>query len=266
MKKQYFQIFILLFGLFSFPVKALEYGCSLNAKNINEVGTKIVRDLKEKKEALPENIPLQFDFDSEFTNKSIKMNGTMEGFFRPAEDDFYSIIPIPFIGFDISRDRVVIYACIHIDEDPSKTHLTLYFMRGYHIDPLSWSNFVGDLVNQPELKIRAVPASLIGISEFKKFLFRIFRYIPFSNLPFDALGVIQRTIANTLGDLTGFGVERIEVTTDFIRISSGVNLDNPSEVLFKKTFSIEQPESETGADSIELIEVPDAKNKILKNK
>ncbi|MCB0371082.1 MAG: hypothetical protein KDD45_17100, partial [Bdellovibrionales bacterium] len=186
--------------------------------------------------------------DAEFNStQPHQITGTFEGFFRPSEDDFVSLIPVPILGFDVSRERIVVYACAHIEPDTKKTHLTMYFMRGYHIDPVSFSNFWGDLFHGPTLTVRPIPASLLGISVIKKFFLRIFRFIPFSDVYFDAWSNVQRLLANALGDVTGFGVERVELTEDYVKLSSGVNLESPREALFNKKFNLKKPELGPGA-------------------
>jgi hypothetical protein len=60
---------------------------------------------------------------------------------------------------------------------------------------------------------------------------QIFRFIPFSSFPFDALGLVQTFFAKIFGDVTGFGVERVEVTQDYVKVSSGVDLKSPRDWL-----------------------------------
>lgn len=243
-------LILIMLILTTFRAFALEHGCSLQPKEINNLGTKLVEKIQQKKKSLPEIIPLQTDIEAEFNSiGGDKFYGTIEGFFRPSEDDFVSLTPLPVLGFDVSKERIVVYACAHFDPNPKKTHLTLYFLRGYHMDPATFSNFFGDLINKPHMKIRPVPASLLGIGVIKKFFLRIFRFIPFSSIYFDTWSYLQRFLANALGDITGFGVERIEITEEYFKVSSGVNLDSPRESLYKKTFKLKKPELGPGIEN-----------------
>lgn len=235
----------LLFGFIfiSLPTLALEYNCKLKPNQINSYGTAIVEKVAQKKMSLPEDIPLQTEFEADYDSKGeSKFYGTFEGFYRPAEDDFISLTELPVLGFDVSKERIIIYVCANYDPNPKKTHLTIYFLRGYHIDPTTFSNFWGDVIQKPHMKIRPVPASLLGISKIKQFFLRIFRFIPFSSNFFDSWSLLQRLIAQSVGDITGFGVERIEATEDYFKVSSGVNLDSPRESIYKKTFKLKKPD------------------------
>lgn len=237
--------FYYLIGVFILGISngsfAFENGCQFQPAQLNEVGTNLTKIVSEKKQSLPKNIPIQSEFEIESKNGQIKYYGTFEGFFRPQSDDFFSVIPLPILGFDVSKDRVVVYVCAHYSEKPEESHLTIYFLRGYHIDSAKLGTFIGDLIHGPSLKVKAVPATLLGISEIRRFFLQIFRYIPFVDLYFEGWSVIQRFFANFLGDVTGFGVERIELTDKFFRVSAGVNLLSPREALYSKTFQLKKP-------------------------
>ena len=236
-----FAFIILIFNLVAPQSNAFETGCSLQPKDLNSYATGITKILAARKEALPKTIPLQSDFQFSSKNGVTQFYGTFEGFFRPENDDFFSIIPIPILGFDITKDRVVLYVCAHYSSKKEDSHMTIYFLRGYHIDPPKLSNFVGDLFYDPQLKVKAVPATLLGIGEIKMFFIQIFRYIPFVDVYFETFSLVQRFLANTLGDVTGFGVERIELTEKYVRVSSGVDLESPREARISKTFTLMRP-------------------------
>lgn len=257
-------IFRFLFSLFfiSLPTLALEYNCKLKPNEINSYGTSIVEKIAKKKMSLPENIPLQTEFEADFDSvNGSKFYGTFEGFYRPSEDDFISLTELPVLGFDVSKERIIVYVCANYDPNPKKTHLTIYFLRGYHIDPTTFSNFWGDMLYKPHMKIRPVPASLLGISKIKMFFLRIFRFIPFSSNFFDTWSLLQRFIAESVGDITGFGVERIEITQEYFKVSSGVNLDSPRESIYKKTFKLKKPELGPGTESNSSVSARSFSNK-----
>lgn len=235
--KNYF-LFLLATLVLSSTSEALEYGCQLKPNQLNEVGTRFVKVAKSKKQSLPNSITITSNFSGEWNTNSgkNKMDGTVEGFYRPEVDDYYSIIPLPLFGVAISRDRNVVYICAHVDPDPKKTHFTAYMMRGFDMDPNSFGNFIGDLFTGPSLKVKPLAASLIGITEVRKrFLFWL-NWFPLFNAGLEATDGIQRFIASKIGDFTGFGVERITLTKEYVEIASGIDLDNPTKaVLIRKT-------------------------------
>ncbi len=221
---------------------AFEYGCRLQPSDLNNYGTRVTSILAARKESLPKTIPLQSNFQLKSKEGQAHYYGTFEGFFRPENDEFMSIIPVPILGFDISKDRIVLYVCAHYSTVPEESHLTVYFLRGYHIDPPKITNFVGDLFYSPSLKVKPVPATLLGIGEIKKLFIQVFRFIPFVDLYFETFSVVQAFFANMLGDVTGFGVERIELTEKYVRVSSGVDLASPRNARISKVFSLKRPE------------------------
>ena len=60
---------------------------------------------------------------------------------------------------------------------------------------------------------------------------------------------LQSMLANALGDFTGFGVERITLTMDYVEIASGIDLNKPTEarmirkIRFKKELGRIEPET-----------------------
>lgn len=262
MKFFYLIIFsILSLSQYSF---SFETGCSLQPSELNAFGTKVTKSIAAMKSSMPKNMLLQSEFEFETKQGVNKFYGTFEGFFRPQNDDFFSIIPLPILGFDVTKDRIVLYVCAHYSEKKEESHLTIYFLRGYHLDPPKFGTFFGNLIYDPQLKVKPVPATLLGIGEIKMFFLQIFRYIPFVDVYFETISLVQRVLANLLGDVTGFGVERIELTEDFFRVSSGVDLNSPREARISKTFKLKRPELGTGAGAAtaaakKTLNGPDAK-------
>lgn len=244
------QIYLIFFSVLAITNSsfAFEYGCSLQPHELNAFGTKITSAVAKLKTSVPKNIPLQSEFEFETKQGEKKFYGTFEGFFRPQNDDFFSIIPVPILGFDVTKDRIVLYVCAHYSEKKEESHLTIYFLRGYHLDPPTFGTFFGNLIYDPQMKVKPVPATLLGIGEIKMFFLQIFRFIPFVDIYFETFSLVQRFFANMLGDVTGFGVERIELTEDSLRVSSGVDLASPREARISKTFKIKRPELGPGAN------------------
>ncbi|MBK7962662.1 MAG: hypothetical protein IPK04_16595 [Bdellovibrionales bacterium] len=84
---------------------------------------------------------------------------------------------------------------------------------------------------------------------------KLFKYIPFASSLFDTAGSVQRFFANLFGDLTGLGVERVEMTPEIVTVASGVNLDSPRKVKIQKSFKIEDGSPLPGiSDLNELID------------
>lgn len=224
-----------------------ETGCQLQPNQLNEYGSRITKSIAAMKTSFPKNVPLQSEFEFESKQGVKKFYGTFEGFFRPQNDDFFSVVPLPILGFDVTKDRIVLYVCAHYSDKKEESHLTIYFLRGYHLDPPKLSTFIGNWIYDPQLKIQPVPATLLGIGEIKMFFLQIFRYIPFVDVYFETISLVQQFFANMLGDITGFGVERIELTQDFFRVSAGVDLESPRESRISKTFKLKRPDLGTGA-------------------
>lgn len=253
---------IVLFGHYSW---SFETGCSLQPHQLNDFGSRVTKSIATAKASFPKKIPLQSEFEFETKQGVAKFYGTFEGFFRPQNDDFFSIIPLPILGFDVTKDRIVIYVCANYSDKKEDSHLTIYFLRGYHLDPSRFGTYIGNAFNDPELKVQPVPATLLGIGEIKMFLLQIFRYIPFVDVYFESISLVQQFFANLLGDVTGFGVERIELTEDFLRVSSGVNLKSPREARIRRNFKLKRPQLGTGATTVTPKTLTGPEEKVLRN-
>jgi hypothetical protein len=243
--------YLIIFSILSMAQHcfSFETGCSLQPNELNDFGTEVTKKIAALGSSMPKNIPLQSEFEFESKHGVKKFYGTFEGFFRPQNDDFFSVIPLPILGFDVTKDRIVLYVCAHYSDKKEESHVTIYFLRGYHLDPPGLGTFVGNLIYDPQLKVKPVPATLLGIGEIKMFFIQIFRYIPFVDVYFETISLVQRFVANLLGDVTGFGVERIELTENFFRVSSGVDLNSPREARISKTFKLKRPDLGTGTEA-----------------
>ena len=243
MKKQF--VFIFLMGILSsLSAVALEYGCMLQPNQLNETGTRLVKKAHAQDRSLDDAIIVKSEltgkiksFDNEKKNK---MNGTIEGFFRPQDDEYYSILPVPMFGVLLSRDRHVLYICAHVDDDPKKTHFTVYLMLGYDMDPNNWANFFGDLFAPTQLTVKPATLSVLGLSEIrKKFLFLV-DWLPLFEFGFETVSAIQRLISNVIGDITEMGIERITVTNEYVELAGGVNLDHPEKATLVKRYPLKK--------------------------
>ena len=229
--------------------EALEYGCRLKVNELDGRGTQIVKDAKRAGKSLPNSITIATSFSGQWSNQdgtsNSKVKGTIEGFYRPEDDGFFSIVPLPVFGIDLKRSRNVIYICAHADPDPAKTHFTAYMMRGFDLDrEVTFGNMMGDMFAGPQLNIKPLSLSLFSFSEIKrKFLFWL-QWFPLLEIGFQATDGLQRLIANALGDFTSLGVERITLTKDFFEIASGIDQDNPSEAKIIRKVRLKKPDDE----------------------
>lgn len=232
--KQALALVILLIG---FKAQALEFGCQLKPSEINEVGTRMVKAYADRGQSVPDSLVYYSDLETEYSSdpKDSKYAlGTLEGFYRPVDDDFYSLIPIPVLGISLSRDRNMVYLCAHNDKDPAKTHITFYMLRGFRLDPSSLGTVVGNVTNGPSLKIKPLTAALVDITRIRKEFLSFLKWIPLLDVGLEATNGIQRILSNLLGDFTGVGVERLTMTTEGVEIATGVILQNPGKAVITK--------------------------------
>lgn len=220
--------------------QALEFGCQLKPSDINSVGTRMVKAYADKRQSVPDSLVITSDFESDFSSDGKTAEGTLEGFYRPVDDDFYSLIPIPVLGVALSRDRNMIYLCAHLDKDPAKTHVTVYMLRAYYLDPSTFSTVVGNATNGPSLKIRPLTAALVDITRIRKEFLSFLKWIPLLDVGLEATNGLQRILSNLLGDFTGIGVERLTMTNEGIEIATGVILQNPSKSVITKFIPFEK--------------------------
>lgn len=235
-------LLLLMIMMSTTPLLALEYGCRMKPNQLGEVATRTLVNFHNEKKSMPDSMLVTMDVDGEVdaTGHPTQVDGygTVEGFYRPIEDDFYSVIPIPILGVALSRDRNIIYICAHYDSDPKKTHVTVYMMRGHHLDETKISTLVGDLIYDPKVKVMPLTASVLGVGKMRKtFLFWL-NWIPLLDVTSDILDGLQRLLANALGDFVGIGVERIVLTNDYVEISSRIDLDNPSKARILKKIDL----------------------------
>jgi hypothetical protein len=157
------------------------------------------------------------------------VEGNVEGFYRPKKNGYYSLLPVPILGVELSRVRHVLYICAHVDNDPQKTHLTIYMMTGYRIDDLNIKNFLLDVLVGPSLEVKPAGLSLFGLTEIRKKVLFWLDWSPVFRFFYDALDGVQRIASNLIGDFTGVGVERITLTLDRLELAGGIDLKKPNE-------------------------------------
>lgn len=224
-----------------FQAHALEHGCELHPSQLAEVATRVVKSYAAENKSVPDSLLIQSNVEGSFSNDGSDITASAEGFFRPSEDGYFSLWNLPLLGFELSRARNMIYICAHIDPDASKSHITVYFLRGYHVDPTRLSTIIGDILSEPKFEVRPIPMTAIGTGTVRNTLLKLLGSFPEVIRKYSVLrllGGVQRLFANVISDFSGIGVEKIEVTEDYFTISSKVNLNNPSEALISKTISL----------------------------
>jgi hypothetical protein len=238
-----------LFLLFSLRVLAESphLGCLIHPRDLTSVGTRAVKAAIDLKQSLPESMNVQADIDATFTEQSIDGDITWEGFYRPERNGFYTVLPLPLFGFELSRDRNVIYVCAHLDRDVSKQHFTVYLMRGYHLDPTTLNTVIGNLFSKAQLKVSALSPVILPLGS----LDREGKSSDIIHLPwkmfswqFAVVGGIQRLVSNVVGGVSGLSVERIILTNDRLELASGIDLNNPEKAFWKRTINFRETEAE----------------------
>ena len=232
---------LLLLMVLSRQVQALEYGCALPTRELNATASKIVEKYSRQKRSLPESLVLNSDVS---LNQAVGapaplVEGSIEGFYRPAQDDNYALTPLPFLTVPLDRDRHVVYVCAHYNSDPTKTHVTIYLMRGYRLEASNIGSFFGNTLRGPQLEVRPMSLVLVDIKQVRRNLLPVFRWIPVVDWGLALTDSFQRAVLNAVTDMARLGVERITVTPEGIELATGVDLERPNQVLVRKFIKFE---------------------------
>lgn len=222
----------------STQVQALEIGCQLHPSELNKKASAAVENFYKKESSLPDSLVLTSDFEFEQNqSKESLLVGTLEGFYRPAQSDNYALTPLPFLTVPLNREEHVVYVCAHYENDPTKTHVTIYLMRGSKLDPLRFGNALGNLLRKPSLQVKPLSFTLIDFKKIKKDFLPIFKWIPVIDWGIVVTDTVQQSVLRAITDMAKVGVERITVTSTGIELATGVDLKNPRKALIKKTIS-----------------------------
>ena len=218
---------------------ALEFGCMISPEDIPQVATRILKKVHDQKKPFPNTVNTQTFFqgnihspNSDPSNEPDGMDATFEGFFRPLDDLQYSFFALPFLEFQFTRQHDLVYICGHGDRDPKKTHLTLYVLSGYSLDPWSISTPFEDYFHPNEISFGSVQVEAIGIRD-KVPLFPILERIPvlgqIVRIPDEILGKINNAFGEAITLPAGAHIQRMVLTTDYIELDSGFDPKNPDE-------------------------------------
>lgn len=235
-------LFLMTF-LFAFQAFAIGEHCMVKPNELSQVAKKIFRVNKEEGQYFPNESTIQMNVESDvvFENGELKSQttSTIEGFYRPDDSNLFSLLPIPLFVAQLERERHIVYLCAHNEDDPKKSYVIIYFLRGYRISPPGFGTFIGDFLFS-SVKVEPIMLVPFGTIPFKNFFENSLGNTPFRllSVPVDIIAQIQNAVVTVLSFFTGIGAERITITDTEINISSGVNLNQPDRVRFSKTISL----------------------------
>jgi hypothetical protein len=241
--------FGLLLLLTSFqPAWALEWGCNLRPAMIPEVGSRLIRQYNERNLSFPNHVNLRTNVKVGFRSrggvaeKSVT-SGTVEGFYRPAQNADYSYFALPIFNFQLNRDHDVVYLCAHDDPDPKKSHVTLYILQGYRLEPLDFTSQWQDLFNKAQMRAGSVKVKAIGMGMMDELNpFPLLDSIPLlsqiKDIPTQILESLNRAIGEFVALPMGAQIERVVLTSDYIELDTDVDLLHPEQarVFFRFDF------------------------------
>lgn len=223
--------------IFAFPSANAQTGaeCRIAPSQLNETATLVLRDFAEADGSLPDRMVIgnTVQVSSAEEGSPGGVRAVHEAFYRPLEDATYALLPLPLFGVEVTRDRHVLYLCGRTDTGRNVHDLTIYVMKGYHMDPSSLGTIFGNIFHAAEIKVTPVSVSPINISQLNNGFLGIFRRIPLIGqllqLPQIPLAVAQAIAGRLTAEFAGLGVERIVLTETYLELAVGVDLNNPSQ-------------------------------------
>lgn len=208
--------------------------CRIQPAELNTKATLILKDFAAANGSLPDRMIVgsNIQITSAEENRPAGVRAVHEAFYRPLKDSTYAILPLPILGIEVTRDRHVLYVCARADTSSGTHDLTIYAMRGYHLDPSRLGTIFGDIFNAAEVKVTPVSVSAINLSQLNNGFLGIFRRIPLIGeligLPQIPIQVIQQIAGRLTAEFAGLGVERIVLTEKYIELAVGIDLNDPS--------------------------------------
>lgn len=218
---------------------AEEYGCTLAPAEIPIKGTELLKQKRAQGKPFPNRKNVRTSMDLTFgktadpvPTENNQVLGTYEGYLRPLEDMTYSYFGFPFLEFQLNRHRNLIYVCGHGDADPSRTHITLYVLSGYGMDPWRWSTPLEDYFHEPELEFSKVQVQFLGVRS-KIPLFPILEQIPILGqivqIPDTILDKLNTALGQALTATAGAHVQRVVLTTSYVELDSWFDPKDPEK-------------------------------------
>lgn len=235
-----------LLMMISSDLYALEFGCSLMPSELAQVGTRILKKVHSVGKSFPDDLNLSTHLyariHSAEEQKNSQVSSTVEGFYRTIRDEGYVYFAIPILRFELTREHSVVYLCAHADSDPQKTHITIYFLNGYGLDPLGWRSGWGDLLHPTQMKLSPIEVSLIAVGFDDWLLFPFLESIPIlgrvTSIPTGILEELNLALGEFLTRPFGARVQRIILTPEYLQLDSDVDVKHPDQatVFFRFNF------------------------------
>jgi hypothetical protein len=227
---------------------AFSLDCKVPPSRLNEKASLMVRNhaTANPPASLPDTqtFPLRIDGFGEDSNGNVKV--VHEAFYRPRENSALPLLhfpiiesqnsstisqKIPALNVNLTRERNVVYVCGRADTGKGIQELTIYFLRGYHLDPAGWWD-IFENSKSPQLKVSPETVSVIDVDQFQDEVLGPIKSIPglgpILDIPALPFRVIQRIQEVVLGEFAGVGVERIVITKSYFELANGVDLNNPT--------------------------------------
>ena len=235
--------FLVLFVLMVFQTQAFaKVGehCLVKPKDIEALTNRMLVAHQEEKKIFPDSSVIQFEAEGSLSGNGSQQDGTFEGIFRPEQDGYFSLTPLPILVVELNRTRELIYVCAHASsQNPQENYFMIYFLRGYNMGPSNLSSFFGDLVFN-SVKVKPVGIVPLGLIAFKN-IFKghgSFNPLGLFLIPIEVTQAVQNGLSNAISTFSKVGVERIIVTKDNIELASGVKLETPEKVLYRKNIPL----------------------------
>lgn len=244
--------FIKLVLLLTFSFAGLESAfavgehCLIKPDQIGTVAQRIFKANKEAGEYFPEQSIVQNRAESQISFKNgtltTQRDVTFEGYYRPSESTWFSILPIPLFVAQLDRDRNVVYICTHNEENPENSYVIIYFLRGYKISKTTLGTFLGDFLFS-SIDVDSINLLPIGTVPFKNFFDKAFNGSAFGSIasaPVTLLGNIQNFVVKILNEFVGLGVQRIIVRDNHVLLESGIDFKNPENARFSRKIPLNE--------------------------
>lgn len=229
---------------FSRSSEALEYGCEIRPSAIEETGTQILKSFYKQGKVFPNSVILGTAVNARYrSDPKVTMDATIEGFYRPLQDEGYAYFVIPILSFALSRVHTVVYVCAHADPNPQFSHITVYFLNAYGLQPLSFSSTWQELVHPTKMERSSIEVKLLGVGLDDLVLFPFLDSIPIlgriTSIPSTILGELNLALGDFLTRPWGAKIERIVITPEYLELDSEIDEEQPQDasVFFKFNFS-----------------------------
>jgi hypothetical protein len=216
--------------------------CKLKTNEIELVANKILTRSHEMKKDFPMSSVIQSNFNGHLSDddKKSTIEATLEGFIRVADSGQFSILPlsIPLFAVNLNKERDIVYVCAHLDPDPAKYFLEIYFLTGYNLGDVSMRSFLGDLIFD-SVSMSAVTINPLSLDQAVNFfggsvgemdLFKLLM-TPL-RVPLEVMSQAQNLLMSSLDSIFPIGIEKVLLTEDEVVLSYEVDFKNPKKSTF----------------------------------